>query len=156
MILIGRPADRDRLRPQLVAAGMEIVSEQREAPEGIARADVDAVVHVPAGTSRSNAVGTNFVPGATAGGATAGAATIGDATVGAATARDADLDPLTTRELEVLALIAEGLPNKMIATALGISDQTVKFHVAAISGKLGAANRTEAVRVAIRLGLVAL
>ena len=141
VILIGRPADRDRLRPQLVAAGMEIVSEQREAPEGIARADVDAVVHVPAGTSRSNAIGTNFVPGATAGAATVG---------------DADLDPLTARELEVLALVAEGLPNKMIATALGISDQTVKFHVAAIIGKLGAANRTDAVRRAVRRGLVAL
>ena len=146
VILIGRPADRDRLRPQLVAAGMEIVSEQREAPEGIARADVDAVVHVPAGTSRSNAIGTNFVPGATAGAATVGAATVGDA----------DLDPLTARELEVLALVAEGLPNKMIATALGISDQTVKFHVAAIIGKLGAGNRTDAVRRAVRLGLVAL
>jgi DNA-binding CsgD family transcriptional regulator len=156
VILIGRRADRDRLRPRLVAAGMEIVSEQTEAPEGIARADVDAVVHAPAGTSRSNAVGTNFVPGATAGGATAGAATIGDATVGAATGGDADLDPLTARELEVLALVAEGLPNKMIATALGISDQTVKFHVAAIIGKLGAANRTDAVRRAVRRGLVAL
>jgi DNA-binding NarL/FixJ family response regulator len=65
-------------------------------------------------------------------------------------------EPLTARELQVLALLAEGLPNKAIASRLGISDQTVKFHVAAIIGKLGAANRTEAVRLAVRRGLIAL
>jgi DNA-binding NarL/FixJ family response regulator len=63
-------------------------------------------------------------------------------------------EPLTRRELDVLALLADGLSNKRIAAALGISDQTVKFHVAAICGKLGVANRTEAVRRAIRRGLV--
>jgi DNA-binding NarL/FixJ family response regulator len=67
-----------------------------------------------------------------------------------------DAEPLTARERDVLALLAEGLPNKAIAARLGISDQTVKFHVAAICGKLGAANRTEAVRVAIRRGIVAI
>jgi DNA-binding NarL/FixJ family response regulator len=63
-------------------------------------------------------------------------------------------EPLTRRELDVLGLMAEGLPNKAIAERLGISDQTVKFHVAAITGKLAAANRTEAVRVALRRGLL--
>jgi len=63
-------------------------------------------------------------------------------------------EPLTRRELEVLELLADGLPNKAIAVRLGISDQTVKFHVAAVAGKLGAANRTEAVRIAIRRGIV--
>jgi DNA-binding NarL/FixJ family response regulator len=56
----------------------------------------------------------------------------------------------------VLGLLAEGLSNKTIAGRLGISDQTVKFHVASISGKLGAHNRTEAVRVAVRQGLITL
>jgi DNA-binding NarL/FixJ family response regulator len=65
-------------------------------------------------------------------------------------------ESLTTREREVLELLAEGLPNKAIAARLGLSDQTVKFHVAAISGKLGAANRTDAVRRAVRQGLVTL
>lgn len=65
-------------------------------------------------------------------------------------------EPLTARELEVLNLLVEGLSNKMIAARLRISDQTVKFHVAAICGKLGAANRTDAVRRALRRGLVAL
>lgn len=65
-------------------------------------------------------------------------------------------EPLTVREVEVLELLADGLSNKAIAARLGISDQTVKFHVAAICGKLGAANRTDAVRRAIRRGLVSL
>lgn len=64
-------------------------------------------------------------------------------------------EPLTPREREVLDLLVEGLSNKVIGARLGISDQTVKFHVAAICGKLGAANRTDAVRHAIRRGLVA-
>ena len=65
-------------------------------------------------------------------------------------------DPLTAREIQVLELLAEGLPNKAIAHRLGISDQTVKFHVSSISGKLGAANRTDAVRRAVRRGLITL
>jgi DNA-binding NarL/FixJ family response regulator len=63
-------------------------------------------------------------------------------------------EALTPREGEVLELLAEGLSNRAIAARLGISDQTVKFHLASISGKLGARNRTDAVRRAIRLGLV--
>jgi len=66
------------------------------------------------------------------------------------------LESLTAREREVLELLAEGLPNKAIAARLGLSDQTVKFHVSAISGKLGAANRTDAVRRAVREGLITL
>jgi ATP/maltotriose-dependent transcriptional regulator MalT len=65
-------------------------------------------------------------------------------------------EPLTPRELEVVTLLTEGLPNKAIAERLGISDQTVKFHVASIYGKLGASNRTDAVRRALRLGIVTL
>ena len=65
-------------------------------------------------------------------------------------------ESLTPREIEVLELLAQGLPNKAIAARLDISDQTVKFHVSSISGKLGAANRTDAVRRAVRRGLIAL
>ena len=61
---------------------------------------------------------------------------------------------LTPREMEVLHLVAEGLPNKSIALRLGISDHTVKFHVNSIFGKLGAQSRTEAVIQATRLGLI--
>ena len=71
--------------------------------------------------------------------------------------RDGPLvEALTSREIDVLELVAEGLSNKAIAARLGISDQTVKFHVASIGGKLGAANRTDAVRRAVRRGLIAL
>ena len=63
-------------------------------------------------------------------------------------------EPLTRRETDVLQLLAEGLPNKSIAARLDVSDQTVKFHVASILSKLGAANRTEAVRRALRRGLI--
>ena len=72
--------------------------------------------------------------------------------------RDAPESPetLTPREIQVLELLAEGLPNKAIASRLGLSDQTVKSHVAAIAGKLGAANRTDAVRRAVRQGLITL
>jgi DNA-binding NarL/FixJ family response regulator len=63
-------------------------------------------------------------------------------------------EPLTPREVQVLELLAEGLANKAIAARLGISDQTVKFHVSSICGKLPAANRTDAVRRAIRRGLI--
>jgi two-component system, NarL family, nitrate/nitrite response regulator NarL len=66
------------------------------------------------------------------------------------------IEPLTPREIEVLELVTEGLSNKAIAERLGISSQTVKFHVASILGKLGASNRTEAVRRAVRMGLVTL
>jgi two-component system nitrate/nitrite response regulator NarL len=71
-------------------------------------------------------------------------------------APEKNAEPLTPREVEVLELLAEGLPNKAIASRLGVSDQTIKFHVAAIAGKLGAANRTDAVRRAVRLGLISL
>ena len=63
---------------------------------------------------------------------------------------------LTARELEVLRMMAEGAANKNIAWKLGISEHTVKFHVASILGKLGASSRTEAVTIGVRKGLVLL
>ena len=65
-------------------------------------------------------------------------------------------EPLSARELEVLDQLAEGLPNKLIAHRLNISEHTVKTHVASIFAKLGASSRTEAVSQAIRRGLVML
>jgi DNA-binding CsgD family transcriptional regulator len=65
-------------------------------------------------------------------------------------------EELTPREHEVLQLIAEGLPNKLIALKLGISEHTVKFHITSILGKLDAGSRTEAVRLGARRGLVVL
>ena len=75
------------------------------------------------------------------------------------TALDTDAataSPLTARENEVLQCLARGLTNRAIAVELGISLHTVKFHVNAIMGKLGAQSRTEAVVRATRLGLITL
>ena len=63
-------------------------------------------------------------------------------------------EALTPREKDVLALLADGHRNRDIAERLGISEHTVKFHLAAIFGKLGASTRTEAVRKGMKLGLI--
>jgi len=128
VILIGSAAERARLRAAL-PDGVEVAGE---APTiGAARADdVDAdgyLIAAPDGRPLADE---------------------GDA--------DVAEEPLTRREVDVLELLAEGLPNKAIALRLGISDQTVKFHVSSICGKLGAANRTDAVRRAVRRGIVTL
>ena len=62
---------------------------------------------------------------------------------------------LTGREREVLALVARGLPNKVIARELGISDKTVKTHVSHLLAKLGASDRTDAAVRALRAGWLA-
>ena len=64
------------------------------------------------------------------------------------------VDPLTGRELEVLMMLAEGTPNPWIAEELVVTLDTVKKHVSHLLGKLGAANRTQAVTRARQLGLI--
>jgi DNA-binding NarL/FixJ family response regulator len=65
-------------------------------------------------------------------------------------------EALTPREREVLELVGQGLPNKLIARQLQISEHTVKFHLASVSTKLGAVSRTDAVRLGLRQGLITL
>ena len=64
------------------------------------------------------------------------------------------VEQLTSRERDVLSLVADGLSNREIARELDISEHTVKFHLASVFGKLGASSRTEAVRRGLQLGLV--
>jgi DNA-binding NarL/FixJ family response regulator len=64
------------------------------------------------------------------------------------------VDPLTERELEVLALVGRGLSNKEIATDLGITERTARTHVSNILGKLGLASRTQAALYAVDRKLV--
>ena len=126
-ILVGPPGVRDRLRWDLETRSIEVVGEFDTIVDARrAGLDADIVVSPPD-------------PAAPAG--------------------DRDRifeEALTHRELEVLELLAEGLPNKGIADRLRISDQTVKFHIASIMGKLGASNRVETVRRAVRRGLLSL
>ncbi|QDE39846.1 response regulator transcription factor [Luteibacter pinisoli] len=63
-------------------------------------------------------------------------------------------DPLTEREIEVLALVAEGNSNREVGVLLSIGDETVKGHMRNISAKLGARDRTHAVAIAIRRGII--
>jgi DNA-binding CsgD family transcriptional regulator len=63
---------------------------------------------------------------------------------------------LTRRELSVLRLVAQGLSNKEIASELGISTHTVKYHLASLLAKLGVHSRTEAVSIGLRRGMVPL
>jgi len=63
-------------------------------------------------------------------------------------------EEITSRETDVLRMLAEGLVNKDIAARLGISEHTVKFHFSSILDKLGASTRTEAVTLGIRRGLI--
>jgi DNA-binding NarL/FixJ family response regulator len=136
LLLIGTPDGRARLRAELDESSFTIAGEFATMAEARASAiEADAfLISTPAGrafTARPSSVDES--PGG-----------------------DAYEEPLTAREVEVLELLAEGLPNKSIAARLRISDQTVKFHVASICGKLGAANRTQAVRLAVRRGLISL
>jgi DNA-binding CsgD family transcriptional regulator len=75
--------------------------------------------------------------------------------VGATLSADANV-ALTVRELEVLALLAEGASNKLIARRLGISANTAKYHVASLLEKLDAVSRTDAVAQAARIGVLQL
>lgn len=134
VLLVGPPADRTRVRSDLAGSDMEIVGEFPTITAARrSRLHADAIVMTPAVDDSGAMLGER--------------ATLGDET---------GAEPLTAREHQVLDLLAEGLPNKGIAGRLGISDQTVKFHVASICGKLRAANRTEAVRRAVRRGLITL
>jgi DNA-binding NarL/FixJ family response regulator len=134
VLLAGPAKEREWIRRLLAEAGVEIAAEAATAPSPTDQPDgLDAVIQVsPARWSP------------------------GSSDPGADRLLESLPEPLTARERQVLALLAEGLPNKGIAAALDISDQTVKFHVAAIIGKLGASNRTDAVRRAVRRGLVTL
>jgi DNA-binding NarL/FixJ family response regulator len=81
---------------------------------------------------------------------------IAQMTAGKPAAASDQIEPLSERELAVLRLAGQGLANKAIAAALGISDRTVQGHLANVYGKLGVASRTEAVTKALKLGWIVL
>jgi len=130
VVLVGAPEARSRLRRSLANVDLEIVGEAATLTSARANLEVDAFLVAPADPRPLHRAGPEEDDGPPL------------------------VEALTPREIEVLELLAEGLPNKSIAMRLAISDQTVKFHVASIYGKLGAANRTDAVRRALRRGII--
>lgn len=135
VVLVGTPARRARLRSRLpdgidIAGEAQTLREARSLDGSLAQAPVDAYMIAAPGDRL--AIGD------------------GDELEGPL------VEPLTPRERQVLELVADGLPNRAIADRLGVSDETIKFHLASIFGKLGAVNRTDAVRRALRHGLVPL
>jgi two-component system, NarL family, response regulator len=137
VILVGSPRDRARLRATMNGSFAVVAEAESLAAARALQDDAEAFLVARKGdthTSGDDPPGSVSVPlpGSEA------------------------VETLTGRETEVLELLAEGLSNKGIGARLGISDQTVKFHVASIAGKLGAHNRTEAVRLAVRRGLLSL
>jgi DNA-binding NarL/FixJ family response regulator len=136
-LLVGPASARDRLRWDLEARSIEIVGEFDTMAEA-RRSGLDTDIVVSAPDVRDSGSG------------------IRDSTEHRNGTDSVVEEALTHRELEVLELLAEGLPNKGIAERLRISDQTVKFHIASIMGKLGASNRVETVRRAVRRGLLSL
>ena len=125
IVLVGTPEARGRLRRQLGTL-VEVVAEATTLAAGRAAApDADAVL-----LARRSAHDTGDEPSPDA------------------------VEPLTPRERDVLQHLVLGRPNKTIAARLGISDQTVKVHVASIIAKLGAANRTDVVRRAFSRGII--
>ena len=127
VVLVGPPAATQTLRETLEAAGIAVVGEVSSPDDIPDEESHDAVVVARAASQRDDADD-------------AGA--------------DGLIEPLTAREREVLELVSEGLPNKAIASRLGVSDHTVKFHLSSIFGKLGVSTRTEAIRRAVRAGLI--
>ena len=69
-------------------------------------------------------------------------------------AADDKASPLTSRQQEILPLLAEGMPNKRIAVTLGVTEGTIKQHLKDLFRRLGASNRTQAIKEARRLGLL--
>jgi DNA-binding NarL/FixJ family response regulator len=124
VLLVGSPAGRRRLRLELDDAGIDIAAEF-DSLSAARRSTIEADGIFVAGPVQREPEDEDWIE-----------------------------QPLTRREIDVLQLLAEGLSNKSIAARLGISDQTVKFHVASIASKLGASNRTDAVRLGLRRGLI--
>ena len=158
LLLVGTPFERERFRAEMDHSSFTIAGEFATLADARASGvEADGILIAGLLGPRRNDAGRAFLARRPVQRSAQREVGSSESEVGTARQDEDDFEePLTPREIEVVELLAEGLSNKAIAARLGISDQTVKFHVASICGKLGAANRTDAVRRAVRRGLVSL
>jgi DNA-binding NarL/FixJ family response regulator len=135
LVVLSDEPDRESVLPALLAGGVAMLERN------------PSLSHLTAAVRAAASGLTALTP--------AHAATLFDAAASIDSARSAQwIQPLTPRELQVLRMLSDGVPNKSIAAELQISEHTAKFHVSQILAKLGAESRTEAVAIGIRHGLV--
>jgi DNA-binding NarL/FixJ family response regulator len=158
LVLLERGAEPPRLTltpdtamdaPVLVVLGESL---PRGWPVRAARAGVQAVVSRTASAEAIAAA----VEAAAAGLVVLPSDALAEVPAGSAARMSAPPEPLSPREAQILALLAEGLVNKQIAARLGISRHTVKTHLAALFQKLGVSTRAEAVATGARAGVILL
>jgi DNA-binding NarL/FixJ family response regulator len=139
VVLLAQAPDAAWAAAALRAGARAVLPREASAEEIVAAVEAAAagLVSVPADLARA------LVPAAAA-------------TRAAPRGPSAPRQPLSPREVEVLGMLTEGLGNKVIAARLGISEHTVKTHVASILAKLDASSRAEAVAIGARLGLIML
>jgi DNA-binding NarL/FixJ family response regulator len=158
LALVERGADPPRLTltPDAAAEAPALVALGESLPRGWAvravRAGVRAVL---SRTASAEAIGA-AVEAAAAGLVVLPPDALAEVPQGTAARSVAPAEPLSTREAQILALLAEGLVNKQIAARLGISRHTVKTHLAALFHKLGVSTRAEAVAAGARAGVILL
>jgi DNA-binding NarL/FixJ family response regulator len=158
LVLLERGADPPRLAlpPDAAADAPALVVLGESLPRGWAvRAARSGVRAVVSRTATADAIAA-AVEAAAAGLVVLPADALAEVPAGAAARAAAPLEPLSAREAQILALLAEGLVNKQIAARLGISRHTVKTHLAALFHKLGVSTRAEAVAAGARAGVILL
>ena len=145
VVVLSALEDPENIRTAIASGAMGFVpkSAQTRVLIGVLQQVLEGNVSIPSTLGASVPVTTpGGAPGAGGGGGVGGAGT------------EPDVALLTLRQLEVLSRLCQGKTNKQIATELGLSEKTVKAHVTAIFKVLGVVNRTQAVLVARRIGMV--
>jgi DNA-binding NarL/FixJ family response regulator len=154
VVIFDASADDDgRLAPTLLPTILLVADETRRAPT-LAELDDGVRAILPLGATGDELAAA--VHAAAAGLVALSAPAAADLARSVAHLDSRGIEALTPREAEVLRWMVEGLSNKAIAAHMGISDHTVKAHVAAILAKLDATSRTEAVIIGLRHGLIVL
>jgi DNA-binding NarL/FixJ family response regulator len=158
LVLVERGADPPRLAlpPDAAAEAPALVALGESLPRGWAVRAVRAGVRAVLSRTASAEAIAAAVEAAAAGLVVLPPDALAEVPQGTAARSVAPPEPLSAREAQILALLAEGLVNKQIAARLGISRHTVKTHLAALFHKLGVSTRAEAVAAGARAGVILL